>query len=77
VVSEGGGDCYRVGRVSAVFAVIYPLVFIASTFKFRTLRLASMLLGGIRCSNMFALLKLGGGGGLGFGGLGQLSRVLN
>jgi hypothetical protein len=77
VVSKGGGDCCRVGRVSAVFAVIYPLVFIASTFRFRTLRLASMLLSGIRCSNTFALLRLGGGRGLGFGGLGQLSRALN
>jgi hypothetical protein len=77
VVSEGGGDCCRVGRVSAVFAVIYPLVFIASMFKFRTLRLTSMLLGGIHCSNTFALLRLGGGGGLGFGGLSQLSRALN
>jgi hypothetical protein len=36
-----------------------------------------MLLGGIHCSNTFALLRLGGGGGLGFGGLSQLSRALN
>jgi hypothetical protein len=75
VVSEGGGDYCRVGRVSTVFAVIYPLVFVASTLRFRTLRLASMLPGGIRHSNTFALLRLGGG--LGFGGLSQLSRALN
>jgi hypothetical protein len=36
-----------------------------------------MLLGGIHCSNTFALLRLSGGGGLGFGGLSQLSRALN
>ena len=76
MVSEGGGDCCRVGWVSAVFVVIYPIAFIASTLRFRILRLASMLLGGIRHSNTFALLGLDGGG-LGFGGLGQLSRALN
>ena len=75
MVSESSKDCCRVRRVSVVFAVIYLLVFIASILKFRTLRLASMLLGRIRCSNTFALLRLGRG--LGFKGLGQLSKALN
>ena len=67
MVSEGDRDCRRIGRVTAVLAVIYELVFTAGTLRFRTLRLASMLPGGNCCSSAFARSRLGSGG-LGFRG---------
>jgi hypothetical protein len=76
MVSKGDRDCCRIGQVTIVLAVIYELVFTASTLRFRTLRLASMLLGGSCCSSTFARSRLGSRG-LGFRGFGQLSRALN
>jgi hypothetical protein len=76
MVSEGDRDCRRVGQVTVVLVVIYKLVFTASTLRFRTLRLASMLLRGNCCSSTFARSRLGSEG-LGFRGFGWLSRALD
>jgi hypothetical protein len=76
MVSEGDRDCCRIGQVTAVLAVIYELVFTTSLLRFRTLRLASMLLGGNCCSSTFARSRLCSGG-IGFRGFGQLSRALD
>ena len=74
VVSEGSRDCSGVGWVTTVFAVVYKFVFTANTLRFGTLRLASMLPGGICCT--FACSRLGSRG-LSFRGLRRLNRVLN
>jgi hypothetical protein len=76
MVSEGDKDCCRIRRVTAVLAVIYKLVFTTSLLRFRTPRLASMLLGGNCCSSTFARSGLGSGG-MGFRGFGRLSRALD
>ena len=76
MVSEGDRDHCRIGWVTIVLAVIYELVFIASTLGFGTLRLASMLPGGNCYSSTFACSRLGSGG-LGFRGFGWLSRALD
>jgi len=73
MVLEGNRDCRRIGRVTVVLVVIYKLVFTASPLRFRTLRFASMLLGGNCCSSTFARSSRG----LGFRGFGQLSRALD
>jgi hypothetical protein len=76
MVSEGDRDCCRIGWVTTVLAVIYKLIFAAGTLRFRTLRLASILLGGNCCSSTFAHSRLGSGG-LGFRDFSRLSRALN
>ena len=67
MVSKGNRDRCRIGWVTTVLAVIYKLVFTAGALGFRTLRLASMLLGGNCCSSTFACSRLSSGG-LGFRG---------
>jgi hypothetical protein len=76
MVLEGDRDYCRIGWVTIILAVIYKLVFIASTLGFGTLRLASMLLGGNCYSSTFACSRLGSRG-LGFRGFSWLSRALD